>query len=429
MSGRAAMEPPKGTAGERGFVQAGKVAQATLRGAFEAIGARAPASFAVRFADGSEYASRAEPPVATLVFRTPRAEQRTLLFGHIGLLESHFDGEVDLDGDLNAAVRVALESRSVRHGGANLLVRMRNRAHELTRSNRTREQARANARFHYGLGVEFFRQWLDHPYLMYTCAYWKEGTTSLEQAQVNKMEHVCRKLRLASGENIVDIGCGWGGFLRYAHERHGVIGVGINTTTEQVEEGNAELARLGLADKLRILEADLRDVQGEFDKCVSIGVLEHAGRDQLLEAVQAHAASLRPGGLGMLHFIGHVGRFETEYWIREHIFPGGWIPSLAETIEAMEGCGLEILDIENLRRNYALTLDAWTERFDANWERIHALDPARFDERFRRKWRFYLVSCAEMFRSPAGYTHLFQILYSRGNVTQELPLSREYMYR
>jgi cyclopropane-fatty-acyl-phospholipid synthase len=419
----------QGSHSEKGFIQSAGLAQATLRDAFRAIGAQAAAGFVVRFADGSEVSGGALPPAATLLFRTPRAEQRTLLFGHVGLLESYFDGEVDLEGDLGAAVRIALESRFGRRDGANLLVRMRNRAHELTHSNRTREQAKANARYHYGLGVEFFRQWLDPDYLMYTCAYWKEGTASLEQAQIAKMEHVCRKLRLAPGERMVDIGCGWGGFLRYAHERYGVTGVGVNTTTEQVMEASAEIARRGLADRLRIVEADLRDVQGEFDKCVSIGVLEHAGRDQLFDALRAHAESLRPGGLGMLHFIGHVGRYETEYWIREHIFPGGWIPSLAETLEAMERCGLEVLDIENLRRSYALTLDAWAERFDASWERIRALDPQRFDERFRRKWRMYLVGCAEMFRSPAGYTHLFQVLFSRGNVTTQLPLGREYVYR
>jgi cyclopropane-fatty-acyl-phospholipid synthase len=148
-----------------------------------------------------------------------------------------------------------------------------------------------------------------------------------------------------------------------------------------------------------------------------------------MEVVKAHADFLKPGGLGMLHFIGHVNRMETELFIRKHVFPGGWIPSLAETIEAMEKCGLEVVDIENLRRHYALTLDAWAERFDRNWEKIHALDPRRFDERFRRIWRVYLIGCAEMFRSPAGYTHLFQIVFSKGNITREnYPMSRAFLY-
>jgi cyclopropane-fatty-acyl-phospholipid synthase len=178
-----------------------------------------------------------------------------------------------------------------------------------------------------------------------------------------------------------------------------------------------------------VIDTDFRDVRREYDKVVSIGTLEHAGRDQLDEVVRAHARFLKPGGLGMLHFIGHVGRFNTEFFIRKHIFPGGWIPSLADTIDAMERAGLEVIDIENLRRHYALTLDVWAERFDKNWENIRALDPNKFNEHFRRKWRVYLIGCAEMFRSPAGYTHLFQIVYSKGNVTRgNYPMSRAHLY-
>jgi cyclopropane-fatty-acyl-phospholipid synthase len=264
---------------------------------------------------------------------------------------------------------------------------------------------------------------------MYTCAYWKEGTQTLEQAQVNKMEHVCRKIRLTAGESVVDIGCGFGGFMFYAAERHGVPVTGVNTTTEQVRFVEEEIGRRGMGGKLNVIEADFRDVSGPYDKVVSIGVLEHAGRDQLEEVVRAHAEFLKPGGLGMLHFIGHVGRRDTEFFIREHVFPGGWIPSLADVIVAMEDCGLEVVDIENLRRHYALTLDEWANRFDRNWERIQALDPRKFSERFRRIWRAYLIGCAEMFRSPSERTHLFQIVYSKGNITREnYPMSRAFLY-
>jgi cyclopropane-fatty-acyl-phospholipid synthase len=191
----------------------------------------------------------------------------------------------------------------------------------------------------------------------------------------------------------------------------------------------AEIARRGLGHSLEVLDTDFRDARRQYDKVVSIGTLEHAGRDSLEEVVRAHAAFLKPGGLGMLHFIGHVGHFQTEFFIRKHVFPGGWIPSLAHTIAAMERAGLEVVDIENLRRHYALTLDAWAERFDANWEKIRALDPKKFDERFRRVWRVYLYGCAEMFRAPRGYTHLFQIVFSRGNITQRnYPMSRGFLY-
>ena len=392
----------------------------------ENVGRQSRVCFRVRYADGSDYQNLSGEPAFTLVFKTHAAERRVFAQRHIGLLEGYFDGAIDFEGDLQMAMRAAMESDISNRPTP--VVRLRNRLHEMRFSNRSRAQAKANARYHYGLGEPFYRLWLDQPYKMYTCAYWKEGTQTLEQAQQNKIEHVCRKLRLRAGESVLDIGCGWGGFLLYAQARYAIVGTGVNTTTEQVREMQTEVDRRGLGEQIRAIEADFRDVPGVYDKVCSIGVLEHAGRDQLDTVVAAHAAALKPGGIGVLHFIGHVGRYETEYWIRQHIFPGGWIPSLGETLASMERAGLEIEDVENLRRHYALTLDEWAKRFDANWDAIHALDPYKFDEHFRRKWRAYLTSCAELFRADAGYTHLFQIVFSKGN-TRSYPMSRAFLYR
>jgi len=396
-----------------------------LRKVLEPVGEVSGICLRIRFADGSDYQNREGEPDFTLVFRTAAAERRVITQHHVGLLEGYFDGDIDVEGSLQMAMRAGMESGI--SAAPPLAVRWRNRVHEMRRGNGSRGQAKTNARAHYGLGEAFYRLWLDDPYKMYTCAYWKEGTQTLEQAQQNKIEHVCRKLRLQPGESVVDIGCGWGGFLLYAQAHYGIVGTGINTTTEQVHEMRADLDRRGLHGKIKVVEADFRDVPGSYDKVCSIGVLEHAGRDQLDEVVAAHAAPLKAGGIGVLHFIGHVGRYDTDYWIREHVFPGGWIPSLAETLASMERAGLEVLDVENLRRHYALTLDEWARRFDANWETIRALDAQKFDERFRRTWRVYLYACAEMFRADAGYTHLFQIVYSKGN-TRGYPMSRAFLY-
>ncbi len=399
---------------------------ATPRQLLTEAATRTQVPFRVVFADGRDFRHGDGEPAFTLIFRNRRAALRTLLFGHVGLLEAYFAGDLEVEGSLQMAFRAGMDMNLGKPPSG--LLRLRNAWHEWRYGNRSIAQAKANARFHYGLGTDFYRLWLDHEAMMYTCAYWKEGTQTLEAAQINKMDHVARKIRLAPGETFVDIGCGFGGFMFHAWERYGAIGTGINTTTEQVEWLRGEIRRRGLADRLQVIEADFREIPGQYDKVVSIGVLEHAGRDQLREVVQAHARALKPGGLGMLHFIGHVGVFDTEYYIREYIFPGGWIPSLAETLAAMDACGLEILDVENLRRHYALTLDEWARRFDAHWEHIHALDPQRFDERFRRKWRTYLWSCAEMFRSKNSRTHLFQILFSKGNVGDDHPMSRAYIY-
>jgi len=377
------------------------------------------------FSDGSDIANTDGQPDVTVTFRSARAERRALLFGHVGLLEAHFDEELDIEGDFRALFRASYDSD---FSQPNRLVGLLNRRHERRFSNHTLHQAKDNARAHYGLPREFFRYWLDDPTMTYTCAYWKEGTQTVEEAQRNKLEHVCRKLRLQPGERMADIGCGWGGLMYHAHRKYGVDVTGYNTTTEQVRDLRVDIERDGLGGHLRVHEADHRQVDEQFDKVAHVGVLEHAGRDQLRESIVALARAVKPGGLGVLHYIGHVNHYETEYYIRKHVFPGGWIPSLTQTLNIMEDHRLEILDIENLRRHYALTLDAWAERFDRHWDEIHRLDPERFDEHFRRNWRTYLYGCAEMFRAPKGYTHLFQIVFSKGNVGYDHPMSRAHLH-
>ena len=393
---------------------------------FRRAAQRCEIPFAVRYADGSQYRSHdGRGPEFTIVFRSRRGYARAALLGHVGLLEAYFDGDVDIDGSLQKALQAGMQAGLDR---PNLLVRIANRWHELTRSNGNRLRAKRNAEFHYALGPDFYRLWLDDPLMLYTCAYWKEGTRTLEEAQRNKLDHVAKKVQLSPGEDVADIGSGFGGFLVYAEEHFGMKVTGYNTTHSQVEHARRQIERRRLRNTLAI-EDDFRSMNRQFDKVVSIGCLEHAGRDGLVDLVRAHARSLKRGGLGLIHFIGHVGHFETDYFIRKYIFPGGWIPSLADVLVEMEKAGLEILDVENLRRHYALTLDVWAERFDRNWDRIRTIDPRRFDERFRRIWRVYLYGCAEMFRSPAGRTHLFQIVFSKGNVTMaSYPMSRSFLY-
>jgi cyclopropane-fatty-acyl-phospholipid synthase len=395
------------------------------------MGCATQVPFRAVFADGSAYTNAdalGAPPALTITFKTVKAELRVIAFGHVGMLESYFDGSLDIDGSLALAFRAGMDA-GFDHN-PNKLVALRNRWHEFRFSNKSIAQAKANARFHYGLGEPFYKLWLDRVGMMYTCAYWKEGTKTLEEAQFNKMEHVCRKVQLKRGETFLDVGSGFGGLLFHAWEHYGALGTGINAATEQVGEVNAEIVRRNLTGKIRVIECDFREMPGQYDKLLSIGTLEHAGPDELPQVVRAHADALKPGGLGVIHFIGHVGDFSTEFYIRKHIFPGGWIPSLSLAIDWMERCGLEVVDVENLRRHYALTLDEWAARFDANWEAIHALDPVRFNERFRRTWRAYLWSCAEMFRSKNSRTHLFQVMVSKGNLPAgKYPMSRAFLYQ
>jgi cyclopropane-fatty-acyl-phospholipid synthase len=389
------------------------------------VGRHTATPFCVRFPDGTVYRNSETTPAFTLWFRSERALRRAALYGHVGVLEAYFDGELDIEGSLPKALAVGME------GGADQptwLVRLRNRWHEMVHANANRARAKRNAEFHYSLPPEFYKLWLDDPYMFYTCAYWDEGTQTLEEAQRAKADHVARKVLLKPGEEVVDVGSGFGGFLMHAAMRYGVNITAINTTGSQAEHARRQIEKFGIKNAVQ-MHADFRSKPKQFDKVVSIGCLEHAGRDQLREVIRSHAELLKDGGLGLIHFIGHVGRFDTDFFIRKYVFPGGWIPSLADVIVEMEKAGLEVLDIENLRRHYALTLDAWAERFDRNWERIRALDPQRFDERFWRVWRVYLYGCAEMFRSPKGRTHLFQIVFAKGNVSfTSYPMTRDFLY-
>ena len=408
-----------------------RIASALARRVLSSVAASTSLPFKVVLPDGSEIdggvAEAGAPGRVTLQYNTVGAARRTIAYGHIGILESYFDGDIDIDGDLREILAVGLDSGFDQSAG--LLVSLRNRWHGLRFNNRTGASPKENARFHYGLGAEFYSKMLDEPYLMYTCAYYEHRGQSVLEAQIAKMEHVARKVLLAPGERVLDMGCGFGGFMFYAAEQHGAHVTGVNTTTEQASWIKEKIAAKGLQDQLTMHEADVRAGFGVYDKVVSIGVLEHAGRHQLREVIRAHADALKPGGLGLIHFIGHVADRSTDFFIRKYIFPGGWIPSLSKALDALEAEGLEILDVENLRRHYALTLDAWTEKFDANWPAIQAMDPARFDERFLRIWRTYLIGCAEMFRAQNSHTNLFQIVFSKPNVSMDnYPMTRRHLY-
>jgi cyclopropane-fatty-acyl-phospholipid synthase len=389
--------------------------------------------FKIIFVDGTWYRQGKAPPVFTIRYRNKAAQLNSILHHGWGLTESYINGGVDIDGDLKALIRasadneppLALAARQTRI--PHPLIRLRNFWHEIQFGNRKSRQGVKNALAHYNRGSDIFWQYLD-PTMTYTCAYWKEGTQTLREAQINKLDHVCRKLRLQPGEHLIDVGGGWGSLLFHAVKNYGVIGTNLSPTIDQNRWLAEKARREGLEDKIRIQEKDFRQVEGTFDKYASLGVYEHAGKGQLNAWIRSMAGCLRPGGLGVLHFIAHDRPMETDFFIRKHIFPGGYLPGLSETIDIMAQHGLEILDIENLRRHYTLTLDVWAETFDRNWEMIHAVNPELFDERFRRTWRAYLYFCAEYFSVKNSVLRLYQITFSKGN-TNDYPMDRGFLYR
>src|SRR5262245_268685 len=221
--------------------------------------------FAVRHPDGTETRTREGTPAFTIVFRNPRAYRRIVGSGHVGLLESYFEGDVDVEGSLAKALAAGMEGHIDDQTPLNWL---RNRWHDLTHSNAARSQARANAEAHYALPPEFYKFWLDDPLLLYTCAYWREDTRTLEEAQRAKADHVARKVRLQPGEEVVDVGSGFGGFLMHAATHYGVRITSINTTGSQAEHARRQIEKLGLKNAVP-MHADFRAPPPQFDKVVS----------------------------------------------------------------------------------------------------------------------------------------------------------------
>lgn len=394
-------------------------------------------AFAVRFWDDSILPPSTEPR-ATLVLR-PGLPERLAPPLDLALGEAFIHGDLEIEGDPEA-VLAALESprlpqsprewsgllgAALKHAGIRgLSAHLRGAAHTPARD-------RQAVQHHYDLPSAFYRLWLDER-MVYSCAYFPTGKETLDEAQAAKLEHICRKLRLRPGERLLDIGCGWGGLAIYAAERYGVEAIGITLSEEQFKEARKRVRQTGLGGKVRIETLDYREVGGQFDKVVSVGMAEHVGRANLGRYFQAAFERLRPGGLFLHHAIaqGPVTR-KTPAWaasgefMRQYIFPDGEILPLWVNLQEAETAGFEVRDVEDLREHYARTLRLWRERLEANCRRAAELVGS---ERVRL-YRLYLAGSAHQFRF--GHLAIHQSLLAKpgegGRV--ELPPNRADLYR
>jgi cyclopropane-fatty-acyl-phospholipid synthase len=327
-------------------------------------------------------------------------------------------GALEVEGDLQSFIRLSFHP-VVR----DLQIRPRDKAKILSmylRNRNSLRKARQNIHHHYDLGNDFYRLWLDES-MTYSCAYWDDGCDSIEAAQRAKYEHICRKLQLKEGERLVDIGCGWGGMLRYAAEEYGVEGVGYTLSTEQHEFANDRLRADGLYPRVRVELLDYREAKGEFDKFVSIGMFEHVGKEYYGEFFSKVGELLAPGALGILHTIGKHRESDSDPWISKYIFPGSHLPTMGQIGSAFSATDLVLTDVENLRLHYAHTLDAWIERFEASIDEVRS----RFDESFVRMWRFYLNASSAGFKW--GDSRVYQVTFTNG-LRSDLPLTRAHLY-
>ena len=279
-------------------------------------------------------------------------------------------------------------------------------------------QSRKNIHHHYDIGNDFYQLWLDRE-MLYTCAYFPKPELSLEEAQIAKMELVCRKLRLSGGERVIEAGCGWGGLARYMAKQYGAKVRAFNISSEQLAYARQRAKEEGIQG-IEYIEDDYRNITGECDVFVSIGMLEHVGPNNYRKLGEVIDRTLSETGLGLIHSIGQNIAEPMSDWLQKRIFPGSYPPTLREMMEIFEPYSFNVIDLENLRLHYAKTLEHWLERFEQNSNQVTQM----FDESFVRAWRLYL--CGSIANFTTGSLELYQVLFSRSG-NNRVPWTRAHL--
>ena len=332
--------------------------------------------------------------------------------------DAYSAGRVQIEGDLVELMSIlyrAFAQADVDQSVSNRIELWRHRRHRSTLA-----ASRDNIHRHYDLGNEFYALWLGET-MAYTCAYYPSAAATLEQAQIAKMDHVCRKLRIGAGDSVVEAGCGWGSLALHIAHRYGGKVRAFNISAEQIEFARRRAREQGLAGCVEFIEDDYRNISGRYDVFVSVGMLEHVGVRNYPELGRLARRSLTTRGRGLIHSIGRNRPAPLHPWIERRIFPGAYAPSLGEMMQIFEPANLSVLDVENIRPHYALTLRHWLERYEAAVARVRAM----FDESFVRMWRLYLAGSIAAFET--GTLQLFQVLFTTEE-SSGIPLTRDFMY-
>ncbi len=373
-------------------------------------------------ADGAKHTHAGAPgPNVTLKLHDPKLSRALFLNPELRTGEAYMDGGLTIEqGSIRDLLTIyALNRTNLR--GQPLQKTLRTTLKRLKRWGpaNTLARSRANVEAHYDLSNDMYRLFLDEG-LNYSCAYFRTPDDTLEQAQVNKLRHIAAKLDLKPGQRVLDIGSGWGSMAIYLAEHCGVEVLGVTLSKEQRDVAVQRAAERGLADRVRFELKDYRDVEGPFDRVVSVGMFEHVGVANYPAFFSKISSLLSPDGVALVHSIGRKGGpGVTGAWVKKYIFPGGYSPALSETLAAVEGAKLWATDIEIWRMHYAETLLEWARRFEANRAQAAAL----LGERFCRMWEFYLIISEFSFRH--GKHMVFQIQLTKA--VDAVPLTRDYM--
>lgn len=372
----------------------------------------------VRLWDGNEFPVTRERPVACLEFLSRRAVLQLLYSPGLGFGECYSQGLIEVHGDFLAFINEVTRAITLKGSRRYFLPRLKSTLHALRRNSPSR--SKHNAHHHYDLNKDFYQLWLDDR-MVYTCAYYDTPSATLAEAQVAKLDHVCRKLDLQPGQNVVEAGCGWGALAMHMAEHYGVRVKAYNVSREQVAWAREKAAATGLADRVEFVLDDYRSIDQRCDRFLSVGLLEHVGRANYRVLGELIKRCLKPKGLALIHTIGRSYPNTTDAWIRKYIFPGGHIPSLGEMMAIFEPNRFTVLDVENLRRHYARTCADWLANYEAVAEKVSAM----YSEEFARMWRLYLAGSSAGFQS--GTLQLYQVVFAHGT-NNKVPWTREYQY-
>lgn len=369
--------------------------------------------FLVRFKEREYKIGQGEPTFVVRFHKIIPLTQLTTSTS-IALGEAYMNGDLEIEGNLYEALDHFLGQMGKFSTDQKVLKK-------LIFSSTKKKNQQKEVQSHYDIGNDFYKLWLDET-MSYSCGYFKTEQDTLFQAQQNKVDYILEKLHLQEGMHLLDIGCGWGFLLIEAAKKYHVHGTGITLSKEQHKAFAEKIKEEGLSDLLQVKLLDYRDLpqlEESFDRVVSVGMVEHVGRENYQLFIDSVDQVLKPGGLFLLHFISALKEHPGDAWTKKYIFPGGVIPSLREVIHCMAESNFHTLDVENLRLHYNRTLLCWEKNFSEHIEEVKQM----FDEKFVRMWDLYLSACAATFHN--GIIDLHQVLVSKG-INNDLPMVRWY---
>ena len=395
--------------------------------------------FAIRFWDGSTWGN-VEDPRFTFVLKHPSAVRRMLSGANqLTMGEAYIYDDFDLEGDMEAAFEFAeyLISHELEISKklqlAALLLKLPGRPRSLALVDpklegalHSRQRDREAVTYHYNLSNDFYSLWLDRR-MVYSCAYFESGDEDIDTAQEQKLDYICRKLRLQPGERLLDVGCGWGGLILYAAQKFGVQALGVTLSEPQAKLARARIQEAGLSDRCEVRVCDYRDLEPKpvYDKIVSVGMFEHVGETCLPEYFRHAWNLLKSGGVFLNHGIATSATYKRKgpSFMDKYVFPDGGMVPIGTTIRVAEACGFEVRDLESLREHYARTLRHWVQRLETHYEEARRLT----NETAYRIWRIYMAGSARAF--TRGRINIYQALLSKPQRGEaHLPLTRADWY-